>query len=64
VGILLPPPVPDPHLARCDTPPAYTLKSTHPNTFHRKAPPFLFQIKHPGGIYIFKKGIANVRVCV
>jgi len=27
-------------------------------------PPFLFQTQDPGGIYIFRKGIANVRVCV
>ena len=27
-------------------------------------PPLSFQTQDPGGIYIFRKGIANVRVCV
>jgi hypothetical protein len=61
MGILVPPPVPDPHLARADTPPAYTLYSTHPKHIHRKAPPCLSKPKTPG-VYIFSKKVLRTFV--
>jgi hypothetical protein len=54
VGIPVPPPVPDPHLVRADTPLAYTLYSTLSNTFHR-TPPLPFPIPTPRGYIYFLK---------